>query len=167
MFGSISCSISTYFLDWFLQNSCWVCKAYFIKWWQNIWISKMFLSLYFHWCRVLNFRINSCLWCISDPLTDKNFVLFWEKVWALTLSHIIDPMPLKMITTSFSQHSISTSFTLKPHALIDIAIFVDHSTFTMGMVVHPHTVISVSWFVKHCAPALFLVGVPISSVLSS
>lgn len=167
MTSPISCSVFSNFFYWFLENSSWICQSNFIEWWQNIWICKVFFSFNLDWSWVFNFWINACFWCISNPLSNKYFIFLWKEVWSLTLSHIINPMTLKMITTSFGKDSITTSFTFKPHTFIYIAIFVNHSSLSMWMVVHPHTIIPVSWFVKHCSSTLLLIRIPISSVLSS
>ena len=167
MLCSVCCSISTHFFYWFLQNSRWICEAYLVKWRQNVRISEMFLSLNFDWCWVLDLWIHTSFRCICYPFSNKYFVFLRKEVRSLTFSHIIDPMPFKVITTSLCQDSVTTSFSLKPHTFIDIPIFVDHSSLSMRMIVHPHTVISVSWFVKHSSSALLLVWIPISSILSS
>jgi hypothetical protein len=43
-------------------------------------------------------------------------------VTALALPHVVDPMALKMISISFSEHSIPIPLSLVPLALIDVLI---------------------------------------------
>ena len=127
----------------------------------------MFLSFDFNGTWILDLRVNPSLRCVSSPLSHKNLIFLREKVRALSLPHIINPMAFKMITTSLSKHAISTSFGLKPHALVDITIFINHSAFTMWHTIHPHPIITISGFIEHGASALLTVMIPITCVLSS
>jgi hypothetical protein len=43
-------------------------------------------------------------------------------VTALALPHVIDPVALKMISISFSEHPIAVALSLVPLALIDVLI---------------------------------------------
>ncbi len=126
----------------------------------------MFLSFDFNGTWILDFRVNSSFWCIGSPLSHKNLIFLREKVRTLPLPHIINPMAFKMITASLSKYAISTSLGLKPHALIDITIFINHSAFAMWHTIHPHTIITISRFIEHGASALLTVMIPITCVLS-
>lgn len=127
----------------------------------------MLFSFYFHWGRILDFWVNSSFWIVSNPLSYKYFISLCKKVWPLSLSHVINPVALKVIPTTFSKNTISAPLPHKPHAFINIAIGVNHSSLTMGFTVHPHAIITISWFKKHCASSFFLVILPVTCVLSS
>lgn len=127
----------------------------------------MLFSLYLYRSRILYLRVHSCLWGISNPLSNKYLIFLWEEIRALPFPHIIHPMTFKMIPTSFCQYTIPTSLVLEPHAFINVPILINHSTFTMWLVVHPHTIIPVSRLVEHGTTALFLVRLPVPRVLST
>lgn len=134
----------------------------------------MLFSLYFYTSRIFYLWINSSFWCISNPLSNEYFIFLWKEIRSLTLSHIIYPMTLEMVSTTFSQNTISTSLSLKPHSwisnkitLIDITIFKNHSTFSMRQIIHPHSVISITNFIKHSSSPLLLIILPITSILPS
>ena len=126
----------------------------------------MFLSFYFNWCWILNLRINSWFWSIWYPLSNKDFVFLSKKIRTLTLSHIIYPMTLKMISTSFSHYTITAPFSHKPHSLINISIFIYHSPLSMRQIIHPHSIVSITLFIEHCSSSLLWIVFPISCILS-
>ena len=92
----------------------------------------MFLSFNSDRSRILNFRVDTRLRSIIDPLTHKDLVFLAEKVRPLALSLIIDPVAFEMVSTTFGQHSVAASLPHVPHPFVDISIGVDHSSFSMG-----------------------------------
>ncbi len=134
----------------------------------------MLFSLYFYTSWIFYLWINSTFWGISNPLSHKYFIFLWKEIWSLALSHIIYPMTLEMVSATFSQNTISTSLSLKPHTwisnkitLINITVFKDHSTLSMRQIIHPHSIISIADFVKHSSSSLLLIILPITSILPS
>lgn len=127
----------------------------------------MFLSLYFYWGRVFNLRVHPCFWIICHPFSHKNFITFSEEIRALSFSHIIDPMSFKMISASFSKHSITTPLPHKPHTLINITIGINHSTLSMWFTIHPHAIIPITSFKEHSTSTFLLIIFPIPSILPS
>lgn len=163
--GSVESSVLSHLFDWLLQHLGWVLEADLIERRQDVGIGEVFLSFDFDGSGILDFRVNSSLWRIVNPLTHKDFILLAEEIRSLPLSLIIDPMALKVVSTSLGQNSISTPLAHVPHSFVDIAVGVDHSSLTMRQVVHPHAVISIPSFVEHRASSLLGIVLPISSVL--
>ena len=76
-------------------------------------------------------------------------------------------MALKMITVSLREHTVAVAFTLVPLALINILIRVDHATFPLGQAIHPVAIVSVPVLIEEGSPAMLLVFVPVTRVLSA
>jgi hypothetical protein len=89
------------------------------------------------------------------------------EITALAFSHVIDPVPLEMVTVTFSKHPIAVALPLVPLTFIDVLICVYHSALTLRHSSHPEPIISISILVEECASSVFLVFEPISCVLSS
>jgi hypothetical protein len=93
---------------------------------------------------ILYLGIYTCFRCVLDPLAHKYLVFQRIEVAALALlnnskyySHVIDPVPLEMVSTSFCEDSIATAFPHGPHTLIHIAVGIDHTALSMRLVVKP------------------------------
>ena len=167
MLSPVNCPIFTNFLNSILKNSSRILQPNLIKRRKNVRVSEMLLPFYLNWCWVFNLWINSCFRCIVNPLANKYLILFTEEVRSLSFSLVVDPVPLKMISHSFCQHSISTPFSHVPHTLINISIRIYHPSLSMRKIVHPHSIVSVTCLVEHRSSSLLRIIFPISCVLPS
>ncbi len=166
MLGAIKGSILSYFFDWLLQDTSWVLQADLLERRKNVVVCEMFLSLDFDWSWILNLRVNPCFGSIINPLSNKYLILLTKEIGALPFPFIIDPMTFEMITTSLGQYTIATPLSHIPHSFIDIAIRVNHPSFSMGKIVHPHTIITIPALIKHRSSSLLWIVLPITCILS-
>ena len=51
---------------------------------------------------VIDLRVNTSLWLVLDPLTDEELVLVVVEVTALSLTEVIYPVTLEVVSVSFS-----------------------------------------------------------------
>jgi len=167
MLSPVDSSVSTYFFNRFLEDSCRIFQSNLIKRRQDIWISKMLLTFDFNWCRIFYLRIYTSFGCIVYPLSNKYFIFFRKKVRALPLSFVIYPVSFEMITTTLGHDSITTPFSHIPHTLVNISIWIYHSSLAMWKIIHPHSIESIATFIEHSSSSLLRVALPITSVLSS
>lgn len=130
--GSVESSILSHLFDGLLQHRCGVLKSNLFKRWKNVWICEMLFPLNLYRSRVLNFGIDASFGCIIDPLPNKDFILFTEKVGPLTFSFVVDPMAFKVISTPLGEDTVSASLSHVPHPFVDVSVGVDHSSLTMG-----------------------------------
>lgn len=163
--GSVESSVLPHLFNGLLEHLSRILEADLIEGRQDVWIGKVFLPLDLDGGGIFYFRVNSGLWRIVNPLAHKDLILLAKKVRALSLSFVIHPMPLKVVSASLGQNAITAPLAHVPHSFVDIAIGVDHSSLSVGQVVHPHAVVSISSFVEHGASSLFWIVLPVSSVL--
>lgn len=129
--GSVESSVLSHLFDGLLQHLGGVLEADLVESRQDVGISEVFFPLDFDGSGILYFRVDSSLWSIVDPLAHKDLILLAEEIRSLSLSLIIHPMPLKVVSASLGQYSISAPFSHVPHSFVHIAIGVDHSSLAM------------------------------------
>ena len=89
------------------------------------------------------------------------------EVTTLALALIAHPVSLKMVTVTFSEHTVAIAFALVPLSLKDVLVGVDHATLTLRQAVHPVAIVPVSILVEEGATSVLLVLIPVACVLTA
>ena len=167
MLGSVKSPVLSHFLNRLLEDSSGILEADLVEGGQDIWICEVLLPLNLDRGGVFDFGVNTGFGGIIDPLAHKDLVLLAEKVGALSFALVVDPVPLEVVPASLGEHSVATALAHVPHALVDVAVGVDHPALAVGLAVHPHAVVSVTVLVEHSPSALLGVVLPVAGVLAA
>lgn len=167
MLCSVEGSILPHLFDRLFQHCSGVLQAYLIEGGQDIGVCEMFFAFDLDGCGVFHFRVDASLGSIIDPLAHEYLILFAEEVGALPLPLIVDPVPLEVISAALGEDAVAASLANVPHALVDIAVGVDHASLAVRLVVHPHAVVAVAPLIEHGASALLGVVFPVARILAA
>ena len=116
---------------------------------------------------IIDLSVNSYLWLVFAPFSNKKLILVMIKVTALTLTLTVDPVAFEMITVSLGEHTITVALSLVPLALVDVFITVDHTPLPLRMSVDPVAVVAISICVEESTTTMAAVFVPVTSVLTT
>jgi hypothetical protein len=122
---------------------------------------SLFSVLIFNLCVDTVFRL------VCNPLSNEKLVLVMVEIRALTLSKIVDPVTLKVITITFGHYSVTVPLGLVPLAFINTFVSVYHSTLSLWHAVHPVAIVTISVFVEKGAATVLFVFEPIAGILTS
>lgn len=111
--------------------------------------------------------VNGTFWAIIYPLSNYYFFLIAKVVTSRSLSFVVHPVTLKIISVVFCQKSIAISFAFSPLTYIYILVVLNHSTKSRHFVVFPKTVISISVRKIHGPFSPLCVVFPLSIVLTN
>lgn len=161
------CSFSLGTLHRSLQDASGVSKLKLEDRRKDIRVCKEGLLLLLFSLIILDLSEYTGLGLVVDPFTDEELVLVVIEVRALTLSHIVDPVALKMVAVSLCENAVAVALALVPLSLVDVLVGVDHATLSLRHAADPVAIIAVPILVEEGATAVLLIFEPITSVFAA